>query len=107
MAIDAVNGAGQMQQMQQRKMDGSGGGQGQGGMKDIMQSLSTDDRNALKEKMSSMDQSQRAAMVSDMKTVDQSTMSDQEYTQTLLDILDQNTKKDTTSAASPLLSTYA
>ena len=36
-----VNASGSMQQMQHmQKMDGSGGGKGQGGMKDIMQSLS-------------------------------------------------------------------
>ena len=97
MTVDS-SGSMQMQQMQMRKMDGSGGGQGQGkggGMKDIMSSLSSEDQTALKDQMSSMSMDDRMSMVSQMKEVDKSSMSDQEYSQTLLDILDQSTTNKT------------
>lgn len=77
-----------MQQMQMRKMDGSGSGQGQGGMKDIMQNLSTEDRATLKEQLSSMSSEDRMSAVSKMKEVDSSSMSEKDFAQTLLDILD-------------------
>ena len=83
-----VNATGSMEQMQMRKMDGSGGGQGKGGMKDIMQSLSTEDQAVMKEQMSTMTMDERMAMVSQMKEVDKASMSSDEYAQTLLDILD-------------------
>ena len=56
-----VGATGSMQQMQTRKMDGSGGGQGQGqgGMKDIMQSLSPEDQATMKDQLSSMSQTDR------------------------------------------------
>jgi len=102
------NGAMQQTQMQMRKMDGTGGGQGQGGMKDIMQSLSQEDRTALKEKMSSMDQTQRKDAMAQMKQVDKSSMDSQQYTQSLLDILDQTTtQKQATSTTSTAFSVYA
>ena len=85
----------QMQQMQMRKMDGSGGGHGRGGMKDIMNSLSSEDQTVLKEKMGTMSIDERMSMVSQMKEVDKASMSDQEYAQTLLDILDQTTTNET------------
>ncbi len=85
----------QMQQMQMRKMDGSGGGQGQGGgMRDIMQSLSPEDQDTMKAQMSSMSMEDRMSMVSQMKEVDQTSMSEEDYTQTLLDILNKNTAND-------------
>ncbi|QOP43417.1 hypothetical protein FJR45_05390 [Sulfurimonas sediminis] len=102
------NGAMQQMQMQMRKMDGTGGGQGNGGMKDIMQSLSQEDRTALKEKMSSMDQTQRANLIAQMKQVDASTMDSQQYTQSLMDILNQETtQKQTTNTANSTFSVYA
>ena len=82
-----VGATGSMEQM--RKMDGTGGGHGKGGgMKDIMQSLSTEDQAVMKEQMSSMTMDERMAMVSQMKEVDKGSMSSDEYAQTLLDILD-------------------
>ena len=85
-----VGSCGSMQQMQMRKMDGSGGGQGQGGMREIMQSLSVEDRATMKDSLSSMSQEERMATVSKMKEVDAASMSSEEYTQVLLDILNQS-----------------
>jgi len=91
-----VNATGSMEQMQLRKMDGSGGGQGKGsGMKDIMQSLSAEDQDTLKAQMSSMSMEDRMAMVSQMKEVDKGSMSDEDYVQSLLDILDTEKNDDT------------
>ena len=98
-----VEGAQSMEQMQtqMRKMDGSGGGQGKGGMKDIMQSLSTEDQDTLKDTMSSMTMDERMAMMSQMKEVDKASMSDEDYVTTLLDILDtENTEKAETDGFS-------
>jgi hypothetical protein len=97
-----VNATGYTQQMQtqMRKMDGSGGGQGQsGGMRDIMQSLSSEDRDIIKTELSTMSQGERAEMVSQMKQVDSASMTSEEYTQTLLDLLDQDSTSTTSSAA--------
>lgn len=99
-----IGSYGSMQQMQMRKMDGSGGGQGQGGMKDIMQSLSTEDRATLKEQLSSMSQEERMATVSQMKEVDAASMSQKDYMQTLLDILN---KSNTSEAETEGFSVYA
>ena len=78
------------QQMQTRKMDGSGQGMqrgGENGMKEIMQSLSVEDRSALKEEMSAIPQEDRGAMVEQLKSVDKTMLSDEEYMQSLLEIL--------------------
>ncbi len=83
-----VTSTNQMQQMQIRRMDGSGGGHGQGGMRDIMQNLSTDDKNSLIEQLSSMDKEQRMQTVSEMKEIDASAMSTEDYTKALFAILD-------------------
>ena len=89
-----VNATGSMEQMQMRKMDGSGGGHGKGGMKDIMQSLSTQDQAIMKEQLGSMTMEERMAAVSQMKEVDKAAMSDQEYVQTLLDLIDTSNTND-------------
>jgi len=99
-----VNATGSIEQMQMRKMDGSGGGNGKGGMKDIMQSLSTDDQAIMKDKLGSMSMEERMAMVSQMKEVDKASMSDQEYTQTILDLIDTS---DTNEAETDGFSVYA
>lgn len=78
-----------------RKMDGSGGGQG--GMKDIMQSLSTEDRATLKEQLSSMSQDERISAITQMKEVDAATLSSEDYTKALLDILDKANSDETVS----------
>ncbi len=99
-----VTSTNQMQQMQMRKMDGSGGGHGQGGMRDIMQNLSTEDKNSMIEQLSSMSQEERMAAVSKMKQVDASAMSAEDYTKALFAILD---KKNTNEAESESFSVYA
>jgi len=98
-----VSGTGSMEQM--RAMNGSGGGQGQGGgMRDIMQSMSAEDQTAMKDSLSGMSQDERMAAVTQMKEVDASTMSAEDYTQTLLDILNQDT---TDEAQTDSFSVYA
>ncbi len=99
-----VNATGSMEQMQMRKMDGSGGGHGKGGMKDIMQSLSTQDQAIMKEQLGSMTMEERMAAVSQMKEVDKASMSDQEYVQTLLDLIDTS---NTNEAETDGFSVYA
>ncbi len=99
-----VNGAGSMEQMQLRRMDGSGTGQGKGGMKEMMQSLSMEDRTALKDELSSMNQEDRMDAISQMKAVDKASMNAEEYTQALLDILDQSSTQD---AETDYFSVYA
>ncbi len=99
-----VTSTNQMQQLQMRKMDGSGGGHEQGGMKEIMQNLSTEDKNSLIEQLSSMDKDQRMQTVSEMKQLDASSMSAQDYTKALFDILD---KKNTDETVSEGFSVYA
>lgn len=91
-------------QMQMRKMDGSGGGHGQGGMKDIMQNLSSEDKNSMIEQLSSMSKEERSEAVTQMKEVDASVMSSEDYTRTLLDILDD---KNTNEAETEGFSIYA
>lgn len=78
-----------------RKMDGSGGGQG--GMKDIMQSLSTEDRATLKDQLSSMSQDERISAITQMKEVDAATLSSEDYTKALLDILNKANSEETVS----------
>ena len=97
-----VNSSGSMEQMQLRRMDGSGNGQGKGGgMKDIMQGLSSEDQETIKTQLGSMSMEERMAMVSQLKEVDKTEMSSDDYVKSLLDILDtQNTKEDETDGFS-------
>lgn len=91
-----VSGAGSMEQMQMRRMDGTGSGHGggKGGMKDIMQSLSMEDRMSMKDQLGSMSEDDRMAAISQMKTVEKASMDAEEYTKALLDILDQTNTED-------------
>ena len=100
-----VNSSASMQQTQTRAMDGSGQGKGgSGGMKDIMQSLSTDDRATLQEQMKSMSPEERSSKMSQMKEVDSASMSNEDYANTLLDILNTST---TNTAEANSFSVYA
>jgi hypothetical protein len=99
-----VSSTGSMEQMQMRKMDGSGGGKGGGGMKDIMQTLSTDEQALMKDSLSSMSPEERMSAVSQMKEVDSAALSAEDYTQALLDILNQD---ETNEAESTSFSVYA
>ncbi len=97
-----IQSNGTMQQMQMRKMDGSGGGQG--GMRDIMQNLPEEERATIKEQLSAMTQEEKMAAVEEMKSVDATTLSSQDYTQALLDILNKPNKQ---TAPSEGFSVYA
>ncbi len=90
-----VNSNCSMQQTQMRKMDGSGGAQG--GMRDIMQSLSSEDRATLKDQLSSMSQDERIAAITQMKEIDATALSSEDYTKALLDILNKANSGETKS----------
>jgi pantothenate kinase len=109
MDVGASGSTQQMQmQTQMRKMDGSGGGQGNGGgMKDVMQNLSTEDQATLKDQMSSMSQADKTAMVDQMKQVDATSMSTEDYSQTLLDMVNEEETSGTTSSPAYSFSAYA
>ncbi len=86
MNVSASGGMQQMIQTQTRKMDGSGGGQG-GGMKDVMQQLPEADRNAIKEQMQSLSPSDKVAAKDQINQIDSSTMTLDDYTQSIMNIL--------------------
>lgn len=83
-----VTSTNQMQQLQMRKMDGSRNGHGQSGIRDIMQNLSTEDKNSLIEQLSSMSKEERSATVADIKNIDADSMNLEDYTKALFAILD-------------------
>lgn len=64
-------------------------------MKEMMQSLSSEDQTAMKTEMSSLSMEDRMAKMSQMKEVDKASMNAEEYTQTLFDILDQSNTNET------------
>ncbi len=101
-----VSSSGSMQQMHMQNMQGVGGGQGKGGMRDIMQKLSPEERSALKEQMSSLSQADRQSMISQMKQVDATSMSSADYAQTLLDMVSQSNSEESSSSEFGF-STYA
>ncbi len=92
-----VNASSSMQHMHKH---GAGGGAGNGGMKDIMQSLSQEDRSAMREKMSSLSQADRQSMISQMKQVDATSMSSADYAQTLLEMVGQRESEKSTASVS-------
>ena len=102
-----IGSTGSMQQMQMRKMDGTGMGQGngQGKMSEIMQQLPQEDKTAIKEQMQSLDPAQRKDMVSQISQMDTSSMSVDEITASILDLLSPKEEESTTSTSS--FSVYA
>ena len=102
-AVEDVNSmqvSGEMTQMRVRKMDGTGGGNGQGnGMRDVMQALSPDDRTAFRESLSTLSQEDRQSIKESIGSLDITTLSADELSQTLADFLsslEQNTLSQTT-----------
>lgn len=75
-----------------------------GGMRDIMQSLSTEDKNKMIEQLSLMHKEERSKIVAQMKDIDASSLNEQEYSQALLDMLK---KPDTNDLQSEGFSVYA
>ena len=72
-------------QMQMGQMFGNG----QGGMNDIVQNLSSEDKASLREKMQSLPREERLAMKDEMREIDASNLSSEEYFQSLLDLFTQ------------------
>ena len=94
------------QQMQMRKMDGSGEGHGKGGMNAITESLSSDQVNQLKEQMSELSMEDRQAMMKQMKEVDStSTESSDDYFSTLMSMFE--TQDDSSSSDEFITEVYA
>ncbi len=76
-------------QMQMRKMDGTGEGQMKNqGMKEVMQNLSSEDQKTIQGLMQQIPQSDRMSVKDQLKSVDSSSMTNDQYMQTLLNILD-------------------
>lgn len=107
-----ISGMGQMDQiqtqMQTRKMDGTGGGQGKGGangMGQVMQNLSSEDRSAIQEQLQAIPQEEKTAIKDQLKAVDPSNMSSDEYFQVLNDIL--NPTKEDSSTTGEFVPVYA
>lgn len=85
-----IGSTGAMQQMQMRKMDGTGMGQGNGAgkeMREMMQQLPESDRKAIQEQLQAMSQTQRQDMVSQMSQIDTANMAVEDITSSILDIL--------------------
>ena len=96
-----VNATGAMQQMQMRKMDGSGGGHGKG-MGAIMQSLPTEDRKDIRDQLQSMSDEERMSAISQIKELDTSSMSSEELLNSINDILSPSTSSSTNNSSSGL-----
>jgi hypothetical protein len=88
MNVDAANNP--YAQMNVGQYYGNTQGGSQNGMKDLMQNLSMEDRTTLRDKMQSLPQEERVAMKAQLKEVDASSMSQDDYFQSLLDILNQD-----------------
>ncbi|MDQ1298029.1 MAG: hypothetical protein QG558_568 [Campylobacterota bacterium] len=100
-----VESSGQMQQTHMRKMDGSGGG-----MKEMMQSMSPEDRTAFREQMSSMSEADRKTMKNQMAQMDTSNLSSSDLFQQLQEMLleFQNTaSKNNELLSTTIIDTYA
>ena len=89
-----LGGVDQSAQMQMRKMDGSGGGHGKGGMGSVMQSLSTEDKSLLQDQMSTVAPEDKVDLISQLKEVDNTSMSSEEYMDTLISIINDSTTND-------------
>jgi len=92
--------SGEITHMRIRKMDGIGGGNGEGnGMRDVMQALSPDDRTAFRESLSTLSQEDRQSIKESIGSLDITTLSAGELSQTLADFLsslEKNTLSQTT-----------
>lgn len=81
-----VGASGEMTQTRMRKMDGSGGGKGNG-MQDVMQALSPEDRTTFRDELSMLSQTDRTKIKDQIKALDISSFSSEELSQTLVDFL--------------------
>lgn len=105
-----VGGAGQMQQTQMhtqmRKMDGTGGGQGVGGgqgqgggngMKDVMSSLSSEDKTAIQDQLKSMSSEDRAAIKDQISKLDPTSMSGDELMSSISSLINPSSQDSSES----------
>ncbi|MBV5321209.1 MAG: hypothetical protein JZU62_05955 [Sulfuricurvum sp.] len=105
-----VGTSGQMQQMQMRKMDGSGGGQNQNnGMKEMMQSLSSEDRTAVREQIANLSETDRKSMKDQISQIETASLSPEDLAQTMFDMLStlQNPVSSTETDSSTSIDIYA
>lgn len=84
---------GSSQQMQMKKMDGSGGN----GMREIMQSLPQEERSSFREKLSLLSSEDRQSFKADMAAIDTASLSSQDLSKALFDLLATYEKPQTTT----------
>ena len=92
-----VSSSQQMYEMQTRAMNGSGGGQGGGQMKEIMQSLPQDQRASFREELSLLSPQDRQSLKAEMAAIDTAALSSEDLSQTLADLLANYKKPEATS----------
>ena len=104
-----VSSTATMQQTQTRKMDGTGGGQGNGAgkmMQETMQSLPQDAKAEIKSLMQTLDPAAKKDAVSQIAQIDKAAMSAEDLTAAIMDILNP-TQAASASAYSTAFSVYA
>ncbi len=104
-----VNATSYMQQAQVRKMDGSGGGQGNGMskiMNETMQGLPAETQEDIKSLMQTLDMSARKDVMNEMSQIDSSNMTVEDLTSAIMNIFNPNSTQEKSSYPSSF-STYA
>ncbi|MDD2906569.1 MAG: hypothetical protein PHH41_07555 [Sulfurimonas sp.] len=94
-----INSSQQMMQMQHQYMKGQGGGNG---MRDLMQSLSSEDASALKEQMASLSSSDKKALKEQIATLDLTTLSSTDLAQSISSFLSSLQSSEVSTAPSSL-----
>ena len=103
-----VNAAGSMQQMQMRKMDGTGGTQGNGmgkAMKETLSQLPEETQTEIKSFLETLDQTTKKEMATQITQLDASSMSTEDLGNSIKDILGMNSSSVTNPYST--FSTYA
>ncbi len=94
--------------MQQMHRYGASQGNGQNGqMREIMQSLSPEDRESVRSQMQSLSKTERQNLVDQIKQLDYANMDSSQLTQSIMDLIGGSTQTQTTSYDSSILSMYA
>ncbi|NOQ32009.1 MAG: hypothetical protein GQ570_12895 [Helicobacteraceae bacterium] len=93
MDVNSASGISQMQQMQMRNIYGESQGFGQ--MKDIMQSLSQEDRTAVRDQMQALSKDEKKTFMDDMKNMEVSESSSADTLQSIMDLLSSSSNDNT------------
>ena len=101
-----INSYGTIYRYQMRNMEGSATISGEsGGLSEVMQNLSQDQRLELREQMSLLNHGDRRNAIEQMSQIDSTTMSQEEYYKMLTDIV--NRQVPPTTTVQSLFSIYA